>query len=67
VLSAEGRISVAILAAIPFVIALYLAIVRPEYIGLLFTTTVGNIMVVFAIVLMTLGVWIMSRMVKIDV
>ena len=67
VLSAEGRISVAILAAIPFVIALYLAIVRPEYIGLLFTTTAGNVMLVFAIALMTLGVWIMSRMVKIDV
>jgi tight adherence protein B len=67
VLSAEGRISVAILAGLPFVIALYLAIVRPEYIGLLFTTTVGNVMVVFAVLLMTLGVWIMSRMVKIDV
>jgi Flp pilus assembly protein TadB len=52
---------------LPFVIALYLAIVRPDYIGLLFTTTAGTIRVVFAIVLMTLGVWIMSKMVKIDV
>ena len=67
VLSAEGRISVGILAGLPFVIALYLAIVRPEYIGLLFTTTAGNVMLVFAILLMVLGVWIMSRMVKIDV
>jgi tight adherence protein B len=67
VLSAEGRISVAILAGLPFVIALYLAIVRREYIALLFTTTAGNIMLAFAILLMALGVWIMSRMVKIDV
>jgi tight adherence protein B len=67
VLSAEGRISVAILAGLPFVIALYLAIVRREYIALLFTTTAGNIMLLAAILLTALGVWVMSKMVKIDV
>jgi len=67
VLSAEGRISVAILAAIPFVILLYLAIVNPDYVSLLFTRTGGLIMLGFAAVLMTLGVWIMTRIVKIDV
>jgi tight adherence protein B len=67
VLSAEGTISVAILASIPFVILLYLAIVNPEYVSLLFTRTGGLIMLGFAAVLMTLGIWIMTRIVKIDV
>jgi len=67
VLSAEGTISVAILASIPFVILLYLAIVNPEYVSLLYTRTGGLIMLGFAAVLMTLGVWIMTRIVKIDV
>jgi tight adherence protein B len=58
---------VAILAGLPFVIALYLAIVRREYIALLFTTTAGNIMLLAAILLTALGVWVMSKMVKIDV
>jgi tight adherence protein B len=67
VLSAEGRVSVYILIGLPFVIALYLAIVRPEYISLLVTTTPGIVMLIFGIVLMSLGYFIMSRIVKIDV
>ncbi len=67
VLSAEGRISVAILAALPFVIMLYLAIVRPDYIALLFTTTIGIVMLIIGGTLMAAGVWVMSRIVRIDV
>jgi tight adherence protein B len=67
VLSAEGRISVAILAALPFAIMLYLAIIRPEYLGLLFTTTIGVVMLVIGGVLMSAGIYIMTRIVKIDV
>jgi tight adherence protein B len=67
VLSAEGRISVAILAAIPFILLLYLAIVRPEYVSLLFTRTAGLIMLAFGAALLGLGVWVMLRIVRIDV
>jgi tight adherence protein B len=67
VLSAEGRISVAILAALPFLMMLYLAIVNPEYLSLLFTRTAGLVMLVLGGVLMTLGIFIMTRMIKIDV
>lgn len=67
VLSAEGRISITILSVLPFLIALYIAIVNPEYIGLLFTTTAGRIMLMAGGVLMVLGIFVMSRMVKIDV
>ena len=67
VLSAEGRISVAILAAIPFILLLYLAIVRPEYVGLLFTRTGGLMMLAAGGALLGLGIWTMLRIVKIDV
>lgn len=67
VLSAEGRISVGILAAIPFILLLYLAIVRPEYVSLLFTRTGGLMMLAFGGALLGLGIWVMLRIVKIDV
>jgi tight adherence protein B len=67
VLSAEGRISVAILSAIPFGLLLYMALVNPEYVSLLFTRTVGMILLVVGGVMMAIGIFIMTRMVKIDV
>jgi len=67
VLSAEGRISVAILSALPFGILLYLSIVNPNYLRPLFTTTAGIILMVIAGTFIALGIFIMSRMVKIDV
>ncbi len=67
VLSAEGRISVGILAAIPFFLLLYISIVNPEYIKPLFTTTPGLILVVGGGIFMGLGIWIMTRIIKIDV
>ncbi|MGH3143926.1 MAG: type II secretion system F family protein, partial [Gaiellales bacterium] len=41
VLSAEGRISIGILAALPFGIFFYLMLVNPEYVGVLFTHPIG--------------------------
>ena len=67
VLSAEGRLSVAILASLPFGIMLYLAVVNPEYISPLFTTTVGLILLVAAGSMIGLGIFVMTRMVRIDV
>ena len=67
VLSAEGRLSVAILAGLPFFILLYISIVNPDYIEPLFTTTPGIILLVVGGTLMGLGIFIMSRIVKIDV
>ena len=48
-------------------IGLYLALVNPEYFGLLFTTRIGLVMLVTAIALEVLGVIWMKRVVKIDV
>ena len=67
VLSAEGRISIGILSALPFGIFFYLLLVNPEYIGLLFTTNMGRIMLLAGAALMTAGIFVMTRIVRIDV
>jgi len=67
VLSAEGRFSIAILSALPFLLFLYLLVVNPDYVGLLFSTTVGRILLIAGSTLMGLGIFVMTRIVKIDV
>jgi tight adherence protein B len=67
VLSAEGRISVAILSAIPFGLLLYMAVVNPEYVSVLFNRTIGIALLTVGGILIAIGIFIMSRMVKIDV
>ena len=67
VLSAEGRLSVYVLAGLPVLVTLYMSIVNPTYIGLLFTTRIGIVMSVVAISLIILGVIWMKKVVKIDV
>jgi tight adherence protein B len=67
VLSAEGRLSVAILSALPFLILIYISIVNPDYVRPLFTTGVGILLLVVAGTMMATGIFVMSRMVKIDV
>jgi tight adherence protein B len=67
VLSAEGRLSVAILAAIPFGLFAYISIVNGDYIKPLFTTVPGLILLIGGAVFMTIGIFIMTRIIKIDV
>ena len=67
VLSAEGRLSIAILAALPFGIFLYLAWMNPEYVNPLFTTMIGRILLIVGGTLMAAGIFVMTRIVRIDV
>jgi tight adherence protein B len=58
-LSAEGRISAFILLALPFVIAAFIAMISPDYLNELTSTTVGRIMLGVAAALMAAGAaWI---------
>jgi tight adherence protein B len=67
VLSAEGRISAAVLSVLPVLIASYLMIVNPDYLRTLVTTTPGIIISVSAACLMAIGYVWMRKMVKLDV
>ncbi len=66
-LSAEGRLSIYILAGLPLVLALYMVLVNPDYIGLLFTTSLGILMLVTGCSLLAVGFTWMRKLVNIDV
>jgi tight adherence protein B len=67
VLSAEGRLSMWLLAAIPPAICLYITWVNPSYMSLLWTTPLGWAMIVTAVALMAVGVVVARKIVRIDV
>ena len=67
VLTAEGVLSAWVLGLLPFGIALYMYAVNPNYIGLLFETTYGIIMVIVAMTLLLAGILWMRKIVNIDV
>lgn len=67
VLSAEGRLSAWILCALPPLFALYLLLVRREYLRLLYTDVLGLVMLAVGLVLMTVGVLWMRKVIKVDV
>jgi tight adherence protein B len=67
VLSAEGRLSAWILGGLPILFALYLILVRPSYVKVLVTDSIGVIMLVSAVVLMTVGTFWLRKVVKVDV
>lgn len=67
VLSAEGRLSAMVLVGLPFGLVGYLMLVNPEYLRPLFTETRGQLMMAFGLVLMGIGIWWMSKLIKIEV
>jgi tight adherence protein B len=66
-LTAEGRLSAWIIGLVPIVLAVYLAIVKPEFIELLITTPIGLLMLTMAILLELVGVLWISKMIKVEV
>ena len=67
VLTSEGRLSAWVLALLPVGIGLYMFAVNPEYIKLLFTTTIGIVMLIVAGCLLAVGIYWMRKIVDIDV
>jgi tight adherence protein B len=67
VLSAEGRLSMKIMALLPPLVALAVAVINPDYMQVLWKTRIGWILIAIALVLMTTGAVIARKLVKIDV
>ncbi|MBK7352504.1 MAG: type II secretion system F family protein [Nitrosomonas sp.] len=67
VLSAEGKLSAWILSCIPFVMALILNILNPGFMSILWTDPVGPTIIAIALVMMVVGIYAMSRIIKIHV
>lgn len=66
-LAAEGKFSAYILIGLPFLIALAVFALNPEYIGILLTDPIGKGMIAMGVILMILGMFIIKRIIKIKV
>lgn len=66
-LTAQGRMSGWVLAALPFALGALISITNPSYIEPLFTERIGQMAIVFAIILVLIGFLVIQRIVDIDV
>lgn len=67
ILAAEGKISGIVLVALPFFIAFVLYLMNPGYIGTLLTDPFGHVLIGIALVMMAIGIFVMRKMIKINV
>ncbi|AJY38167.1 type II secretion system F family protein (plasmid) [Burkholderia humptydooensis] len=65
-LTAEGKISAKIIAAVPFAIMGFLYLVNRPYIELLFDTGMGHTMLMLAAVLLTVGLLLIRKIANLD-
>jgi len=66
-LSAEGKLSAVVLVCLPFAIIGYLKLTQPNYMNLLFTDPIGRVMGIVAVIMMIIGIFVMKKLVKIEV
>jgi len=66
-LSAEGRLSCWILGGLPPAFMGYLVLTKPSYVHPMFTTGLGILMLVVMGVLLTVGIFWMSKVAKVDI
>jgi len=63
-LSAEAKASAMIIGALPVIVGGLVFFTRPDYISILFTHPVGNLILMGCAVLMSMGVFVMHKMVN---
>jgi tight adherence protein B len=66
-MSGEAKASAAIIGSLPFILSGALAIMQPDLIALLFTTSTGNLWIGIGIVSMTIGSLVMRKMIHFDI
>jgi len=64
--SSEATASGAIIASMPIVVSGVLSVTSPDYIGLMFSEFVGNLVLGFCLFWMTTGVIVMRNMIRFD-
>lgn len=64
--SAEGRLSGYIIVALPIVVGLWMALTKPEYMSLLYTTPIGLLMLAGGATLIVIGALWMRALVKVE-
>lgn len=66
-LSAEGKLSAAILIAIPLLVAVTLFFINPDYINTLITDSLGKKAIALSLIMMIVGIAVMKKIVTIKV
>jgi tight adherence protein B len=66
-LTSEARFSALILGSLPMLVALLLLVVNPEYMLPLITDSLGNMLLLLALMMYSLGVFLMVRLSHVEV
>jgi tight adherence protein B len=66
-LTAEGRVSAMVLAALPVGLGMFITAANPGYLSPLFTTTTGLVLIVGGMILMGLGFLWMWKIIRIEI
>ncbi len=66
-MSSEAKASAGIIGALPVVVAIMVSFVSPVYLQPLITTTIGQLWLGVAAIMMCLGVFVMNRMIQFDI
>jgi tight adherence protein B len=66
-LSAEGKLSAIVLIALPFLMTGWLHFSKPDYLETLFMDSIGKVMIIGAVVMMIIGIFVMKKLVTIEV
>lgn len=67
VLSAEGRLSAWILGGLPIVMFVYMLLARPDSARVLYTEPLGLMMLGVGVVMLTIGGFVLKKLVKVEV
>jgi tight adherence protein B len=65
-MSSEAKASAGIIGSLPFIVAILVTLTTPTYMVPMFTTTIGLVWLAIAAIMMSIGVWIMAKMVSFD-
>jgi tight adherence protein B len=65
-MSGEAKASAGIIGSLPIIVMGLVWLTSPKYIALLFTDPVGNIILACCAVWMTIGVFVMRKMINFD-
>ncbi len=66
-MSAEAKASAGIIGSLPFLVGGAVWLTTPSYMSVLFTTTIGNIVIGAGLLWMAIGVFIMQKMIDFDI
>ncbi len=66
-ISSEAKASAGIIGSLPFIVGILVWVMSPDYISLLWTTSLGRMMIGAGALWMSIGIFIMKKMINFDI